>query len=134
MIAVIDSSAALSLVTGRDRGGLFAQMLTDADYVVAPRLYVAEIGNALWKYYRFEDAPLEDCERALEHCLALPDRLIEDEELAREAFSFACLTGSTVYDCLFMVLARRHSGCLLTADKKLTQVARKHSIRLAADR
>ena len=128
MIAVLDSSAALGVVFGREGSDHIREALIKADAVVVPRLYASEVSSACWKCYRFSDVPMAECERYLESCLALPGRYVDDEELAAEAFHLACLTECTVYDSMFMVLARRYNARLLTMDGKLIGAARKQSI------
>ena len=55
---VIDASTAVALVVGRHPSPDAAlALLEDADSVLAPRLYWAEIANALWKYARRSRLP-----------------------------------------------------------------------------
>lgn len=131
MILVLDASAAVEVVLRRAGACKLEQRLCDADWVIAPTLFAAEAANAFWKYHRFEDLPLEQCERALDQALSLPDDLLDDRELAREAFALACLARVTAYDALYMVLARRHNARLLTMDQALRRACRKHSISAA---
>ena len=46
-----------------------------------------------------------------------------DRSLQAEALALACHLGHPVYDCLYLVLARREVALLLTADQKLLQLA-----------
>ena len=130
MIAVLDASAAVSLVMGRDPSGRISKAIADAGWILAPRLFASECCNALWKYHKFEAMPVDHCEAAMDQCLAIPDSYVDDEDLAREAFAMACLTGMTVYDSMFMVLARRNNALLLSSDKALIRAAKKQSIRV----
>ncbi len=122
MIAVVDASAAIEIVLhrhGADRLGTFLQ---DADYVIAPDLYVAEVSNALWKCARetegdgFDPAIVDDA-------VALPDDLVPARSLYREAFALSVERNHPVYDCLYLIVARRNNATLVTLDARLTSLA-----------
>jgi predicted nucleic acid-binding protein len=131
MIAVLDVSAAAELLLKRPCAGQVGDIVTRADWVLAPSLYVAELGNVFWKYHQFHDMPLADCEQFVETGLALPDTFTDDRELQREAFAMACRCEHSVYDMLYLVLARRHAAYLLTMDKRLKRLAESHDVLIA---
>ena len=130
MIVVIDASTAAEIVLRRDRAEELAGWVERAGLVMAPTLYVAEIGNVFWKYCKLGGLSLEDGETALERALALPDDFADDRSLCREAFMLAHKTKLTVYDMLYLTLARRESGHLLTLDDKLRQAAKGEEVRV----
>lgn len=109
------------------------EMLAEADWVIAPDIFISESTNVFWKYYQFDELPMEICETTLERTIGLIDSFIDAKLLYKEAFSLACLLNHPVYDMLFLVLARRHNGCLLTMDKHLRKSALKHSIKVEKD-
>lgn len=131
MIAVLDTSAAVAAALGRDGAEAVLGAVSEAELVLAPTLFAAEAANAFWKYFCFGSMPLDACEAALAQCVALPDDYVSDADLHREAFGLACLAKKTVYDMLYLVLARRNDAVLLTIDKDLRKTARSHSIRVA---
>ncbi len=128
MIAVLDVSAAAELILKRSNAVRVGDALSRADWVLVPGLYVAELSNVFWKYHQFHDMPHETCEQAIETGLALPDTFSDDRELQREAFSMACRGTHSVYDMLYLVLARRHAAYLLTMDKGLKRFAEAHDV------
>jgi len=128
MIAVLDVSAAVELLLKRSCAAQVGDVVSQADWVLVPSLYVAELGNVFWKYHQFHDMPLGECERAIEVGLALPDTFGDDRELQREAFAMACRCEHSVYDMLYLVLARRHAACLVTMDKRLKRLAEAHDV------
>ena len=130
MIVVLDASAALKVVGGDEESGRLAQALRSADSVCVPGVYAAETANALWKYVEFGELSLEAGEQAVRDCLELTDRLIPDDGLAVEAFGLACSTRLTVYDALYLILARRLGAYLATFDEDLTAAAKRHSIKI----
>ncbi len=130
MIVVIDTSAAAEIVMQREHAREYAGHIEDADWVIAPTLYISEINNVFWKYHRFEDMPILDCESYIRNAVEIPDEYISEKELYMEAFALGCNARMPVYDMFFLVLARRHNAWLLTLDRKLKETAAKHSIRM----
>ena len=131
MIAILDASAAVDVVLNPSKADAIEPLMSDAEWVLAPTLFVSEVTNVFWKYYTFHDVSMEVCEKGMARALALPDSFSEDNELQAEAFGMACLTRRSVYDMMYLVLARRHNGILLTQDRSLQQVARQHGVRIA---
>lgn len=123
MNIVIDASAAVGLVLAFPGTEQFAPPLEQADLVITPDLFVAEVCNALWKYRRAELVSMVRCEQALEQILNLPDRIEPGSGLYLEAFALACRHLHPVYDALYLVLARRNNAILLTLDKRLAVLA-----------
>ena len=129
MNAVLDTSAAAAIVLQRRGSDPLVTAVQDADLVLVPQLFVAEIVNTFWKYHHLHDMPLPDCQAALEDAIALPDEIVAHEALYREVFGMACQSSSPAYDMFFLVLARRNDALLVTADVKLTERARKYGVR-----
>lgn len=130
MIAVIDASAAVEVILQRDSSETLMTLLAEAEWVIAPTVYVAEMSNVFWKYQNFTDLSQEDCENHLDASIALPDDLINDKELYREAFKLGCTLDHSIYDMLYLVLARRHNATLLTMDKKLLCNAQQSNVNI----
>jgi predicted nucleic acid-binding protein len=130
MIIVIDSSAAAEIILQGKRAELFQNELEKADWVITPHLYISEITNTFWKYFQFDTLQLDQCEKAIEFALDLPDEFINEKTLYREAFAMACLTKKPPYDMFYLILARRNNAILMTKDKSLQQCAEKHSIQI----
>lgn len=128
MILVLDASAAVEIVLQRDSAQRLAKAVREADWVIAPTLFVVEVNNVFWKYQKFVDYPYPDCERDIEQTIALPDQYINEIDLYREAFKLGCTLDHPIYDMLYVVLARRNSARLLTMDKKLIMAARKAGV------
>jgi predicted nucleic acid-binding protein len=130
MIIVLDASAAIELVLQREKSPELGRMMADADWVIAPALMIPEVANVFWKYFQFNDMPVDQCEQAIDRVMALPDEYVYEIEICKEAFTMSCITGKPVYDMFYLVLARRHSGYLLTMDNQLKKIAVKHSVRV----
>lgn len=128
MNVVIDASAAIGVVLAMPGTETFSTMLEQADLVSAPELYVAEVGNALWKYRKSDLLPQTRCELALAQAVALPDRFEPGGALYLEAFTLACRHLHPVYDAMYLVLARRNNAVILTMDRRLAALAEKLEI------
>jgi len=123
MIAVMDASAAIEIViNGRNSGGLLA-WIRKADTVLAPDLYVPEITNAFWKLSRQPGFGETRCLESIETALQLVDHFESTLSLYREAFDLSYRFHHSVYDMLYVSLARRNAAHLLTLDRKLKHLA-----------
>lgn len=123
MRLVLDASAAIEVAMSRGKAAKFAQVLEEADEVLAPDLFVPEVVNTLWKYHQFEDLSQSACERALSHALSLVDAFVPCSDLYREAFLLARTARRSAYDMFYLALARREDAALLTTDKALGKEA-----------
>lgn len=123
MIVVLDTSAAVEVVLQREMAAHFAEMLGKADLVVAPNLLITEAANVFWKYQKIAHYSYDDCERAMDYIISLPDEYVDEKELYREAFNLGCMLNHPIYDMIFLVLARRNGARLLTMDKKQIMAA-----------
>ncbi|MDA3903823.1 MAG: type II toxin-antitoxin system VapC family toxin [Desulfuromusa sp.] len=130
MNVVIDASAAVGLVLAMPGTESFTPLLEQAAFVAAPDLYVAEVGNAMWKYRKANLLPMARCELALEQIISLPDRFEPSSTLYIEAFALACRHLHPVCDVLYLVLARRTNATILTMDRRLAALAEKLEIQI----
>lgn len=128
MIVVVDVSAAAEILLHKPESTRLAEAVADAEWVLAPDIYTAELCNVFWKHHQFRSLSRGACEQAIAQGLAMPDAFADARELQREAFTMACVCRRPVYDMLYLVLARRHSARLLTMDKQLRTLAVKHDV------
>jgi predicted nucleic acid-binding protein len=131
MIVVLDTSSAVEIALKRSGFNHISGYLLEADLVLSPELFVSEITNVFWKYYSFANLDSAICERGIEMSIKLIDDFISVKELYREAFSLAVETDHSVYDCLYLILARRNNAVLLSEDKKMKKLAKKLNIQSA---
>lgn len=130
MSIVIDASAAVGIVLALPGAELFAAPLDQAELVMAPDLFTAEVCNAIWKYRKADLLTLNRCERAMEQAFGLPDHIESSTGLYREAFALADRHLHPVYDTLYLVLARRNNSTILTLDRRLAALADKLEIKV----
>lgn len=131
MKAVLDASAAIGVVLGRGQAARLAVILEEADVVLAPDLFVAEVVNTIWKHHQFERLNLDACDRAIEAALGLVDAMVPSKEIYGEAFLLARAAHRPAYDMFYLALARREDGVFLTLDKTLRKEAEHQGVRVA---
>ncbi len=119
MRIVLDASAAANIILRTELAPTLIEKLKQSPLVIAPTLFHSEIANTLWKYVRFGDLDKETALTRYTEAIGLIDIFEADEQLAAEALSTAIRHNHSVYDMLYVILARRHSCTVLTVDKKL---------------
>jgi predicted nucleic acid-binding protein len=130
MRIVLDASAAIEVVLNRSKSSALADLLSQAEEVLAPDLLVSEATNVIWKCHRFEGLDRDSCEQALNAAVTIPDRLIPSVALYREAFLLAEVSKRPAYDMFYVALARREDAALLTLDAGLKSLAAKQGVRV----
>lgn len=128
MRVVLDASAAVAAVLGRDPAPSLLQILESASVVLAPDLFASEVANALWKYVSAHEIRSDEAADALEHSMKLIDRFVPIAPLAQEALREATIRGHPVYDLCYAVTARREGCSVLTIDTRLQKLLDKMSI------
>jgi predicted nucleic acid-binding protein len=123
MIAILDASAALRMVTCQDEAGAIAATIAEARLVLAPELFIAEVSNGLWRLVRHAAVRPGDADQALRRALDLPDRLVPMAALAPEALALATQLSHPIYDVFYLTLARREAAFLVTLDARLRTLA-----------
>lgn len=128
MIAVLDVSAAIEVVLQKEKMEPFHKMVKNASWVLAPDLYVSEISNVLWKYYKANVISHEDCIQYVEDGINMIDDFIDGRELWKEALSEGIKNNHSIYDMYYAVLARRNDAVLITNDGLLSKICEKLKI------
>ena len=75
---------------------------------------LTEVANALWRL-----------QQRLSRAADLVDHIEPDRTLLAEALALATHLDHPVYDCLYLVLARREVALLLSTDRRLLELAKK---------
>jgi len=119
MICVVDSSAAIEIVMKRSGAVALINRIMAADRVIAPTLFHAEAGNVFRKYVQ---GGFMDKNKGIElyrTAIKIVDEFVDIAVLNEEAVHEAIRLRHSVYDLLYLVLARRNGAELLTCDKRL---------------
>ena len=121
---VLDASVAVRLILLDPAAVDWAQTLERIGLVLAPELMLTEVTNTLWKLHRANQLQGVDPHALLSQATELIDQIEPDRNLQVEALALAMHLNHSVYDCLYLALARREAATLLTADQKLQSLAR----------
>ena len=88
--------------------------------MLAPDLIVAEMGNILWKKCRRKEITAGDARKIIGAVVnSFPIQIIYSNQLMPVAFEIAHDYDRTVYDSLYLALARIKESPLVTADEHL---------------
>ena len=128
MTAVVDVSAAIEILLQKEKKELFNTTYEKASWVIAPDLYIAELSNVLWKYYKSGLISHIECIQYVEDGIELIDDYFPSKELWKEALGEGIKNTHSIYDMYYAVLARRNDATLITNDNKLSMVCNKLNI------
>ena len=120
---VVDASVVLRIVTGHLEAPGLQQQLFDSSFVLAPALLQTEVANGLWTLKRAGALADLNPQDLLKEATELVDHLEPDQNLQVEALALAIHLNHSVYDCLYLALARREAAGLLTVDRRLQALA-----------
>ncbi len=122
MIIILDTSAAIDILLGKGNFENYQNIIEKADTVIAPEIYISEITNVAWKYNKLADFTHEESLNLAEDGINLIDQFVAVKDLWKESLREAINNDHPVYDCLYVVCARRNDGILLSRDKKLKKI------------
>jgi predicted nucleic acid-binding protein len=125
---VVDASVAVKWLVEEPLSDQALGVLGGSDELVAPDLFLAEIGNILWKKVR---AGLLTPAMATERFTNLKEMgvtLVPGSGLSDRALALALETGRTMYDALYLALAEAEDCQFITADERLVNALSSTSI------
>lgn len=121
---VVDASVAVKWLVPESLSDAAASVLEGPSRLCAPDLLFAEVGNVLWKKLRRGELTRAESAEALDTFLEIPLEVFPLAPLVPPAFELAASTGSTVYDCVYLVLAASLRAQLVTADRRFLAIQR----------
>ncbi len=127
---VIDSSI-LVMYFSKEPGWESAERIL-LDEIVTLDLAVKEVANALWKKVIRGEMSLENAVSIVEDLASGVIPLYRQEQFLSEALRIAARNHITVYDSLFIVLARDLGAVLVTLDKRQAEVANREGVETEA--
>ncbi len=127
-LAVLDASALLRVFLGDGPVPVEVERALEAAEVgdailLAPELLWAEVPHVLHKRASAGEFDSPEGQALLDEMLALPIRTTANADLAADAMVLAGLEDLTVYDALYLQLARLRGAELLTCDLRLARAA-----------
>jgi predicted nucleic acid-binding protein len=97
--------------------------VTEGDLrLLAPDLIFAEVGNIIWKKHRRKELIRSEAEEIVDAIVSVPLEIETSKALSPFAVDLGLVYGITVYDALYVSLAKIHQTILVTADKKLVEI------------
>ncbi len=128
MIITLDVSAAIELIMGRKKQFFIKSKLENADWIIAPTLFIYEASNVMWKYNTIKNYPKEKLMKKMRYLLELVDKFVESKDIYEEAISMSFNIDHPAYDAMYLVTCRRRNAKLLTLDSRLIKAAKKINI------
>lgn len=117
--AIVDSCVAVKWVVREEYSEKAVGLLQTDLHLVAPDLVLMEIANALWKNVKRGFVSAEQAKVRLNDVPGFFNRLLTTADLVVEAFALGNAADIPIYDCIYVVSARRIGARLVTADAKL---------------
>ncbi|MBS1870120.1 MAG: type II toxin-antitoxin system VapC family toxin [Actinobacteria bacterium] len=87
----------------------------------APDFALLEVANVMWKRVRMGDLAAEEAMAAMEDVPVESLRLHRTDELVPQALALALAHGFTAYDAIYVALATRVGGTVVTNDGGMRQ-------------
>ena len=118
MRLAVDASVAVKWLIEEEGSDAARRLAASGEDLHAPRLMASEVANALWRKARLGEI---DHGRARALTAAIPEMPVlwsADETLSVDALRFALTLDRAVYDCVYLALAHRIDGRLVTADAR----------------
>lgn len=116
---IIDASVAVKWFLDEVHSDAAHRLLPPSASFLAPDLLFPEVGNILWKRIKQGEIAPEVASAILSGLHSVGLQIVPSWPLTLSALEIAAHTGRTVYDSLYVALAVRENGQLVTADAKL---------------
>ena len=125
-LVVLDASFIVKLTINEECSEeatkIYEEFSRSAEDLHVPCIAFSEVLNAVWKHYALlRDIGRDEVEKALRILEALARVLVSHDNtlLLREAFNIASVAKISVYDALYLALAKKLNQPLYTFDKVL---------------
>lgn len=121
--AIIDASVAVKWTVQEEHADQALRLLETCRDMAAPSHWIAEAANALWAKSRKRELTPDQATERVGMLAAAPVAPLAVDRLLRRAFEIAMHAGITVYDALYLAAAADTGRPLVTADRRLFDVA-----------
>ena len=108
---------------------LLARMEQGDTMLFAPDLIYPEVGNILWKKERMKELTRPEVEEITDAIVSLPLKIESSKPLLSLAMDIAIEYRITVYDAIYVSMARVYEIKMMTADKKLVDAVTKTDLK-----
>lgn len=126
---VIDSSSLVKFFSREEGWDRVEEVILEG--VMSLDLSFKEVVNALWKKVLNEEMKAKDAEEIIEG-LTKPEviKTLNQNDYMLGAFKIAVENKITIYDALFIELAKSTNNDLVTSDSKQAEIARKEGVKI----
>ncbi len=114
------SSKAEQLLTRVEEGGVT---------LFAPDLIYVEVGNTLWKKHRLRELTQSEVGKITDLVISIPLKVESSKALFPLAIDIAIAYEVTVYDALYLSMAKIYETQMITADRKLPDLTAETNLR-----
>jgi predicted nucleic acid-binding protein len=94
--------------------------------LLVPDLFWLEVSNALCKATRRNKCSSTEADQALEEMQELPLQTLSSTELVNSAQEIAIRYGRSIYDSVYIAMAKETRSELVTADERLANAIARH--------
>jgi predicted nucleic acid-binding protein len=122
---IVDASVAVKWVIPEPLSTEADRLLVSDDELMAPGLLRVEAANALWKKVLRKELGAREAASALRVIVDGGVSFVPSAPLVEPALQMALRLGHPVYDCVYLALAEREGGRVVTADETMVARARK---------
>jgi len=125
---VVDASVAALWYLPQPLSGRAAALLARGEELAAPPLLRLEVASAIAKAVRRREVSAGEARHALEALLPASVRFVPGVEESPEPWRIVEAFGGSVYDAVYIALARRLAAPLSTDDRELAETARRAGV------
>ncbi|HMN70707.1 MAG TPA: type II toxin-antitoxin system VapC family toxin [Rhodoblastus sp.] len=116
MTLVVDASVAFCWFT-REAGSAQANaLIRSKEELIAPSLLCVEVANTAWKKLRNKEMTADQALAATVEIRRFILEIAPVETLTRDALDIASQINHSLYDCVYLALARRREARFITLD------------------
>lgn len=117
-VYVVDASVGVKWLVPEVDSNLALRLQDPSHDLHSPSLFDAEAANTIWKKLRRGELTLAKAQSIIAQLPSVPVARHADRPIIGSAFDIAEKTGRTVYDSLYVALADRIGGQVVSADEK----------------
>ena len=108
---------------------LLARVEEGSVKLFAPDLIYAEAGNTLWKKHRLKELAQSEVGKIIDLIISIPLKVEPSKTLFPLAIDIAIAYEVTVYDALYLSMAKVYETQMITADRKLFDLTAKTDLK-----
>lgn len=116
----MDASVALCWFVREEQTTIANNLIAAAVDLIAPSLMLVELANAFWKKAQRGEMAGDLAAAGMREVWRFVPQIVDIADLAEPAMVLARELNHSVYDCVYLALARRRAAPLVTLDQEFT--------------